>query len=192
MNDLPAIYARICRRLKILGMASTKASSTAGRPDAIRNLKRAVENLAKNPHYKPSGISTATITDLASVLKTTPEWILFGSGSEELDLEASSTKQPRRPHFIADWMQRRSLSPAELSRQTGPDPGLISRWLRGASPSEPWQEKLGEFFVCGRDGIFRHPDEEWIVHFLKGRSAEEVERIKLTLEIAFPKSDSGD
>lgn len=91
MNDLSAIYARICRRLWVVGLAPSKASKLAGRPDAIRNLKRAVEERIKNPASNREGISTATVSALASVLKTTPEWILSGSGPEEPETASGST-----------------------------------------------------------------------------------------------------
>lgn len=91
MNDIGAIYARISRRLHVVGLAPSKASNLAGRPDAIRNLKRAVEEKARNPQSNREGMSTATVTALAPVLKTTPEWILSGSGPEEPETSTGST-----------------------------------------------------------------------------------------------------
>lgn len=91
MNDIAAIYARISRRLKVVGLAPSKASNLAGRPDAIRNLKRAVEEKSRNPQSHREGISTATVSALAPVLKTTPEWILSGFGPEEPELSTGST-----------------------------------------------------------------------------------------------------
>lgn len=99
-----------------------------------------------------------------------------------------ASKQPRRPHYIADWMERRNIKPIELAREIGADKGLVSRWLDGTSPGKDWQEKLGEFFGCGPAGIFRHPDEDWMKRFFEGRRQDEVERIKQTLETAFPRA----
>jgi hypothetical protein len=97
-----------------------------------------------------------------------------------------ATKQPRRPHYLREWMERRQITAAELARQSGASKGVISRWLDGASPSQEWHDKLRDFFHAGKEGIFRHPDDDWFTQFFEGRSREEIERIKRTLEVAFP------
>lgn len=97
-------------------------------------------------------------------------------------------KTPKRPHFIAEWMEKRGVIAADVVRDIGVDKGTISRWLDGTCPNEEWQIKLGAYFSCGRDGIFRHPDEDWMKRFLENRPAEEVERIKQAMEISFPKA----
>jgi transcriptional regulator with XRE-family HTH domain len=98
-----------------------------------------------------------------------------------------STKQPRRPHYIEDWAEKRGLSQAELAAAINVDKSLISRWYKGSSPNEESQEKLAAFFHIEREALFRHPDEDWIARFFQGRAQEEVERIKATLEAAFPR-----
>lgn len=100
------------------------------------------------------------------------------------------SKQPRRPHYLSEWMERRNLTAAEFSREIGADKGLVSRWLDGASPGQEWQDKLKEFFGTGREGIFRHPDDDWLSRFFEGRKRDEIERIKQTLETAFPRRQS--
>jgi hypothetical protein len=37
----------------------------------------------------------------------------------------------------------------------------------------------------------RLPDDDWLVRFFKGRNKDEIERIKKTLETAFPRSKKG-
>lgn len=74
---LKEILARIERRLKVLDISADKASKQAGKPDAIRNLRRAVKEGSR------SGISTATIEALAPALETTATWLIEGSGSED-------------------------------------------------------------------------------------------------------------
>lgn len=98
-------------------------------------------------------------------------------------------KQGKRPHFLIEWCEKRGISKAELAKETGADPGQVTRWFQGSTPSEPWQYILGDFFGCGREGIFRHPDDDWIAKFFKDRSAEEIERAKAMLEVAFPKKN---
>lgn len=103
-----------------------------------------------------------------------------------------ASKQPRRPHFIPDWAEKRGLSQADLARETGADKSIVSRWYSGASPSVEWQERLAAFFHCDPESIFRHPDDDWIARFFRNRSAEEVERAKKLLEAAFPKRTGTD
>lgn len=100
-----------------------------------------------------------------------------------------ATKQGRRPHFIAEWCDKRGLKQSDLAKKINADPSVVSRWFKGGSPSEVWQEILGEFFGCGRDGIFRHPDDDWLAKFFKGRTADEIERAKAMLEVAFPRKN---
>ncbi len=96
------------------------------------------------------------------------------------------SKQPYRPHHIKEWAEKRGLSQTGLSIAVGADRGLVSRWFSGSSPSRKWQEKLAAFFGCEPEALFRDPDEDWLVHFFRGRSGEERARIKDTLKIAFP------
>ena len=72
--NLDDVLARIESRLQILGLSAHAASLAAKRPDAIRNLKRAVTNNDRG------GITTQTLTALAPVLKTTAAWLLEGAG----------------------------------------------------------------------------------------------------------------
>ena len=75
--ELKDILARIEHRLQVVGLSASAASRAAGKPDAIRNLQRAVE---KNDRQ---GISTATLNALAPVLRTTAVWLFAGAGPEE-------------------------------------------------------------------------------------------------------------
>jgi hypothetical protein len=68
------VLARIASRLKAVGLSAHAASLAAGKPDAIRNLRRAVK---KNGRL---GINIETLTALAPVLKTTVAWLLEGVG----------------------------------------------------------------------------------------------------------------
>lgn len=79
MDDLKSVLYRIERRLTATGKTANAASREAGKPDAIRNLKRAI---AKGDRQ---GISTSTIRALAPVLGTTPAWLLDGKGPETTD-----------------------------------------------------------------------------------------------------------
>lgn len=80
-DSLDRVLARIERRLTALGKTANAASREAGKPDAIRNIKRAVEDGGRQ------GVSTSTITALAKPLHTTAAWLLSAIGPEEVDEE---------------------------------------------------------------------------------------------------------
>lgn len=71
------VLDRIERRLKELGISAATASKQAGlSSDAIRNMRRAVENDDRK------GVSTATILALAPILQTTASWLIEGVGGD--------------------------------------------------------------------------------------------------------------
>ncbi len=72
--DLEDVLTRIESRLNALGLSAHAASIAAKKPDAIRNLKRAVKNGERR------GVTTETLIALAPVLKTTAAWLLEGVG----------------------------------------------------------------------------------------------------------------
>lgn len=84
--ELEEILARVERRLTAVGLSASAASKAAGKPDAIRNLQRAVEKGDRQ------GVSTATLNALAPVLRTTSVWLFAGAGPEEPGSKAESAK----------------------------------------------------------------------------------------------------
>lgn len=72
--ELEDVLFRIESRLNAVGLSAHAASLAAKRPDAIRNLKRAVKN------HDRRGVTTETLMALAPVLKTTAAWLLEGVG----------------------------------------------------------------------------------------------------------------
>jgi len=97
-------------------------------------------------------------------------------------------KQPRRPHFLKEWMAtREGLIAADLAREIGADKSLVSRWLDGSTPGVEYQKRLAEFFHIEPESLFRHPDDDWLTRFFRGRPREEVEHIKKSMETTFPK-----
>jgi hypothetical protein len=72
--ELEDILARVESRLEAVGLSAHAASLAAKKPDAIRNLKRAVKNGDRR------GITTETLAALAPVLKTSAAWLLEGVG----------------------------------------------------------------------------------------------------------------
>ena len=78
--NLEEVLARIEERLAALDMNPTEASRLAGKPDSIRNFRRAVAS------GKPGGMNTTTLAALAPVLRTTPEWLTNGGGNPPIPL----------------------------------------------------------------------------------------------------------
>ena len=97
------------------------------------------------------------------------------------------SKQPRRPHYIQEWAEKRGMRQVDLVNALGVQKSLVSRWYSGASPSVQWQQALAELFQCEVEALFRHPDEDWLTRFFHERSADEIERMRALLEAAFPK-----
>lgn len=95
-------------------------------------------------------------------------------------------KQGRRPHHLADWMASKGWIAADLARESDLDKGMISKYLDGATPAPSSQQKLAKALGTTPEGLFRHPDESWVVEFLAGRGYKQVRRIKATMETAFP------
>lgn len=102
------------------------------------------------------------------------------------------SKQPRRPHYIAEWAELRGLSQADLARELGADKSVVSRWFSGTSPSVEYQERLAALFHTDPESLFRHPDDDWISRFFRDRDREEIEKMKQMLEIAFPRRTGTD
>lgn len=116
---------------------------------------------------------------------------LLRARSMNADMQADRIhrgKQPRRPHFIEEWAELRGYATqADLAEALGADKSVISRWYKGATPGEEWQLALADLFSTEPDGIFRHPNDDWISRFFQNRSREEFERMKTMLEAAFPR-----
>jgi hypothetical protein len=98
-------------------------------------------------------------------------------------------KQPNRPHYVEAWAEKRGYPrQSDLAEAIGADKSLVSRWFKGATPNHEYQIKLAELFHCDRESLFRHPDDDWLSRFLRGRPREEVDKIKQLLELAFPRT----
>ena len=98
-----------------------------------------------------------------------------------------ASKQPRRPHYIREWALKRGLRASQLAKELGADKSLISRWYSGATPNEEWQKRLAAFFDQEREALFRDPEDDWLYRFLRGRTKDEIEHIKISMETTFPR-----
>ncbi|WEX10325.1 helix-turn-helix transcriptional regulator [Chelativorans sp. AA-79] len=100
-------------------------------------------------------------------------------------------KEPVRIHFIPEWAEHRNMRKADVAREIGADKGLVTRWFQGKLPSDAYLEKLAALFGTTVDGLFRHPDEDWLTQFFRDRNEEERERARRILETAFPRKKTG-
>jgi hypothetical protein len=118
--------------------------------------------------------------------------------------EIYARRQPRRPHYLRQWMERRHIeSQADLAEAIDADKSVVSRWLDEHAPTTPgieWQQKLGAFFGTEEDpaDIFRHPDDDWFSRLVQHNSQERIEQAKKILQAAgitpngdLPKKASG-
>ena len=87
--DYAAILDRIEERLRAQKLSADRASTLARRPDAIRNLRRAVKTGARQ------GVSLATLADLAPALEVSLPWLLNGTSGDE-----TNVREGRRPVSI--------------------------------------------------------------------------------------------
>lgn len=97
------------------------------------------------------------------------------------------SRQPRRPHYVREWAEKRGMRPVDLATELDVDKSLVSRWYQGSTPSEESLSKLGALFGVEPESLFRDPDEDWLARLLRGRDREEIQRIITTIETAFPR-----
>lgn len=89
-RTLRGILRRVERRLKTLGISAQAASEAAGlSKDAIRNLRRAADG---DPARK--GISSRTAQGLARALQTNLNWLVDGTGQEEIESDEHGRTVP--------------------------------------------------------------------------------------------------
>ncbi len=116
--------------------------------------------------------------------------------------EIHKNKSPVRRHFLAEWLEWRNLTPADLldalnDPERSMDLGYIDksqvyRWLKGQMPQPAMQRRIAEGLDLNDPAdLLRAPDPigDWFVEFVRGRSADEIERIQQTLQAAFPSTD---
>lgn len=131
--NLKGISERIDRRLKAVGKSADAASNEAGKPDAIRNLRRAV----KSGGQGRSGITTSTLQALAGVLRTTELWLLREEGPE-------STEN------IGDT--------ATTIHPSGPEPSEVEVERHGWPQTGPRDLEVRGITIGGDDGAFYFGD----------------------------------
>lgn len=98
---------------------------------------------------------------------------------------------PPRLHYIPEWAERRQLRQADIVEALNGrvDKSTVSRWFNGALPEQPNLEAIaGVFGLDEPISLFRHPDDDWLARFFRGRTQDERYRIRQMLEAAFPQA----
>lgn len=91
------------------------------------------------------------------------------------------------------------MKPMDLHRllnETESEPFIdkkqVYRWLDGALPHPATQARIAAALgLDSAEDLMRNPTEDWIARFLRDRSDEELEHIKQSLEVTFPKRAGG-
>lgn len=133
--DLGSVLDRIERRLKVLGMSADAASRVARKPDAIRNIRRAVKSGQRQ------GVTVATLDALADALQTPRRWLHEGAGPEDRASEQHMVPlvgyvgAGAETHFFGEQQELDRVPPPNPERATE---NTVAAEIRGDS--------LGPFF----------------------------------------------
>jgi transcriptional regulator with XRE-family HTH domain len=100
-----------------------------------------------------------------------------------------ASKQPKRLHYIQEWMELRQLEPKDITEHLGVDKSTVSRWLAGTVPTNTHLYGLADLFALDEPSdLFRDPADDWMTDLLRGRSKDELRRIRKMIDLAFPKN----
>lgn len=143
--ELEDILSRIESRLAALGLSAHAASLAAKKPDAIRNLKRAVHKGDRR------GITTETLTALAPVLKTSAAWLLEGVGEAT---PANRVQVVGRIGAGAEILPEfEQIPPEGLYEIEVPFPISAEAIAFQVEGDSMWPRyDPGDVIICGRDG----------------------------------------
>lgn len=111
-------------------------------------------------------------------------------------------KQPIRRHFLPEWLEAKGLDATDLLELLNdPDRPMelneveksqVYRWIAGQMPGPAAQKRIMDALdEEDPSALLRHPTNDWLAKFIDGRSQDELQRIRNTLENAFPKKDAG-
>lgn len=124
------------------------------------------------------------------------------SGDKRPVSEIHKGKEPNRRHFINEWLALREMDAMDLLRVLNEadtslpavDKSQVYRWLKGQLPQAPMQIRIaGALEIVDVEtgdpdprGLFRHPDIDWIARKVRGRSDDEIRRVRQAVEAVLP------
>lgn len=114
-----------------------------------------------------------------------------------------SGKQSFRRHYLGEWMEERGMDPMEfldaINEGAGMEVSIIDksqvyRWLKGQLPQKKTQMRIAaalglldiETNAPDPEMLLAHPAQIWIAGKLKGRSRDEINRVKQAVEAVLP------
>lgn len=100
-------------------------------------------------------------------------------------------KTPIRRHYLPERAEARGLSQADIARELGVEKSTVSRWFAGTIPDDKNLDRLEALLQSEPGDLFRDPHDDWMTRFLRGRAQDELDRIRATLEAAFPIGRTG-
>lgn len=112
-------------------------------------------------------------------------------------------KQPVRRHFLGEWLEFKGIEPMELVALLNDpersmefseiDKSQVYRWIDGQMPQPRSQLRIAAALGFEEDPgkLMRDPYLDWMSDFFRGRDADELRRIRTTLETAFPRKKAG-
>lgn len=112
-------------------------------------------------------------------------------------------KRPFRRHYLREWLDERDMEPMELldalneaASMESPiiDKSQVYRWLKGALPHPPTQIRIAaalelldpETGEPDPQMLMVHPAQVWMALKIRGRSQDDIERMKQMIDLAFP------
>jgi len=85
-----------------------------------------------------------------------------------------------------EWAERRNMTQSDIAEALDVNKATVSKWFAGALPAEANIPRIAAMFGIEVYELFMQPEDTWLANFAKGRARDVRERMRLTLEVAFP------
>ncbi|TGP34035.1 MULTISPECIES: helix-turn-helix transcriptional regulator [unclassified Mesorhizobium] len=95
----------------------------------------------------------------------------------------AETFDPSKPselkiHYIGEWMEHREKSVKDMVEALDlSTPSQVYRWLKGQKPHNDELLRIAAFLETEPESLLRHPLDDWMTRFFRGRSEEEKKAI---------------
>lgn len=91
-------------------------------------------------------------------------------------------KTPIRMHYIVEWARHRRQRQTDIVKGLGVDKATVSRWFKGAVPSNQHLIALAGFLEAEEPvALFRHPDDDWFARLFHKVTEQKRESIMKAL-----------
>ncbi|ULJ73630.1 XRE family transcriptional regulator [Rhizobium gallicum] len=112
-------------------------------------------------------------------------------------------KQPVRRHFLAEWLEAKSMTPVDLIEAlndpersmdfTEVDKSQVYRWLKGQMPQAAMQLRIAAAlgFEGEPDKLLQDPTMDWLAEFFRDKTEEQKEKAIQMLKLMFEQTKTG-